>query len=165
MGEGSVVTHLNGSDITRDSQAKRSGAQGKDFWVSRLLPGRTGWWGRGQGVGRRAQNEKLTPSNPRGWPNRSGAADLEERPQRAVILNSEQGHWFCSNFVRTSKVRGVTRVCMYILLLSLVQRVSLYVQYVQNNGTSSIELLLCWTFILYVELYVFVLIYSRLSTI
>lgn len=44
------------------------------------------------------------PSNPRGWPDRTQQADLDVRPQRVIVVNGEQEHWFCTNFVRTSKV-------------------------------------------------------------
>lgn len=65
--------------------------------------------GAGKGSGaqsrRRANGDaEKTPSNPRGWPDRSSEADLQERPHREISLNDEQDHWFCNNFVRTSKV-------------------------------------------------------------
>ncbi|CAM9414176.1 unnamed protein product [Choristocarpus tenellus] len=44
------------------------------------------------------------PSNPRGWPDNSQEGDLQERPNRVILIDEgEQESWFCSNFVRTSK--------------------------------------------------------------
>lgn len=46
------------------------------------------------------------PSNPRGWPNNSEQKDVDARPQRVIMVNEEQEYLFCSNFVRTSKVKN-----------------------------------------------------------
>lgn len=63
--------------------------------------------GGGAGGRRRNKNDAGKPkSNPPGWPDKSTDADLELRPNRTVIINGEQELWFCSNFVRTSKVRS-----------------------------------------------------------
>lgn len=56
----------------------------------------------------RRNDEGKPPSNPRGWPDRTSAADLEGRRHREISLNDDQDHWFCSNFVRTSKVRQLS---------------------------------------------------------
>lgn len=77
---------------------------------------RTREGGRGGTGGRRREKNDTgkPPSNPKGWPDRSEDADLEERPRRTIVVNAEQESWFCSNFVRTSKVCDY-RTCLRVI--------------------------------------------------
>lgn len=93
----------------RDETSGRSGGSDSRPGSARRRRGgesRSGNGGRSHvGSRRRNKNDTGKPkSNPPGWPDKSTPADLELRPNRTVMINEEQELWFCSNFVRTSKV-------------------------------------------------------------
>lgn len=119
-GEGSLLSGQTRGAKRRSSSAAHSrdrGAARASVGTSREERGSGGGagpkavrrrrrYGDGEGSDRlREKNDKGKPmSNPRGWPDKSSPADLEERPNREIVVNGEQKLWFCSNFVRTSKV-------------------------------------------------------------
>lgn len=92
--------------VTRQHEKMDHGGEGRTR--RRIREAGSGNSGGGGAEGRRRnKNDAGKPkSNPPGWPDKSTEADLELRPNRTVIINGEQELWFCSNFVRTSKVRS-----------------------------------------------------------